>query len=136
MPHQYSDALIHAALDAMEAAVGASPTLEFRTGAKPATCATADSGTLLATLALPADWMAAAAARSKAKSGAWSSTGAAAAGAGTAIGHYRIKQGVTCHFQGSVTATGGGGDMTVDNVSIATGQTVSVNTFTLNGPAA
>lgn len=33
-------------------------------------------------------------------------------------------------FSGTVTATGGGGDMTLDNVSIASGQTVTITSFT------
>lgn len=33
-------------------------------------------------------------------------------------------------FSGSVTATGGGGDITLDNVSIAAGQTVSMTSLT------
>jgi hypothetical protein len=33
-------------------------------------------------------------------------------------------------MQGSVTATGGGGDLTVDNTNIAVSQTVSVGSFT------
>jgi hypothetical protein len=35
-------------------------------------------------------------------------------------------------MQGTVTATGGGGDMTVDNTSFATGQAFTVTVFTLN----
>lgn len=136
MPTQFSDAFVHGALDGGEAAVGAAPTLEFRSGAKPTNCASADAGTLLATGTLPSDWLAAASGRSKAKAGSWTATGQAAAGAGTNIGHFRIKQGATCHLQGSVTVTGGGGDMTVDNISVANAQVVTVNTFTLNGPAA
>lgn len=38
-------------------------------------------------------------------------------------------------FSGSVTATGGGGDLTLDNVSIATGQTVTVTSGTYTAPA-
>ena len=34
-------------------------------------------------------------------------------------------------LQGTVTATGGGGDMTLDNTSIASAQTVTVSSFTL-----
>jgi hypothetical protein len=34
-------------------------------------------------------------------------------------------------LQGSITATGGGGDMTLDNTSIASGQTITVTGFTL-----
>jgi hypothetical protein len=136
MVMQFSDATTNAALDGIETAIGASPTLEIRSGAKPATNATADSGTLLASLALPADFFSAAAARSKAKLGTWTGTGGAGAGAGTDAGHFRIKQGATSHIQGSATATGGGGDMTLDNINIANGQTFTVNTFTITGPAA
>jgi hypothetical protein len=39
-------------------------------------------------------------------------------------------------MQGTITASGGGGDMTLDNVSIATGQTVNVTGFTLTAPGA
>jgi hypothetical protein len=35
-------------------------------------------------------------------------------------------------MQGSVTVTGGGGDMTMDNVSVANAQVATVNTFTIN----
>ena len=117
-------------LDQVESTTGTSANLDIRTGAQPANCAAADSGSLLVTIALPSDWMAAASSGSKAKSGTWSAT---ASGTGTAA-HFRIKDstGTTCHLQGSVTVGGGGGDMTVDNTSINSGQTVTVNTFTLN----
>lgn len=118
-------------LDQIEATIGASAVLKIRTGAAPANAAAADAGTVLATVTLPADWMAAAASGSKAKSGTWQDTSADAAGT---AGHFRIYEstGVTCHIQGTVTATGGGGDMTVDNVSFAVGQSFTVNSFTLN----
>lgn len=136
MVMQFSDAYVHGALDGGEAVIGASPTMEIRSGAKPATNATADAGTLLASFVLPADWQATATARAKAKNGTWTGSGGAGAGAGTNAGHFRIKQGATCHIQGSITATGGGGDMTLDNINIANGQAFTVNSFTLNGPAA
>lgn len=129
MTVQKSVAVRNAGLDAEETAVGTSPKLQIRTGAQPANCASADSGTLLCEITLPSDWMAAAASGAKSKSGTWSGTGAAA---GTA-GHWRIKDsaGTTCHYQGSCSATGGGGDMTLDNTSIAASQAVTVNSFTL-----
>jgi hypothetical protein len=34
-------------------------------------------------------------------------------------------------MQGTVTATGGGGDLTLDNTSIASAQSISINTFTI-----
>lgn len=69
MPLQFSVAVRNAQLDVFETTVGASPTLEIRSGAAPADCATADSGTLLASLPLPADFMAAASGGVKALSG-------------------------------------------------------------------
>ncbi|MDX0254261.1 hypothetical protein CN233_03745 [Sinorhizobium meliloti] len=129
MALQYSVAVRNAKLDAVETAIGASPILKIRTGVPPANCAAADTGTVLATLTLPADWMAAAANGTKAKAGTWEDTSADAAGT---AGHYRIyaSDGVTCHEQGTVTATGGGGDMTVDNVVFASGQAFTVTSYT------
>jgi len=130
MAIQLSATVRNARLDAIESTVGASAILEIRSGAAPADCATADSGTLLASMTLPADWMAAASAGSKAKSGTWQDASANAAGT---AGHFRIKDsgGTTCHLQGTITATGGGGDMELDNTSIASGQQITITTFTL-----
>lgn len=133
MAIQLAVATRNAKLDAVETEIGASAKLELRSGAAPANVAAADSGTLLVNMDLPADWMAAAAAGSKAKSGAWSGVGTAGAGAGTNIGHFRLKtNGGVAKMQGTVTVTGGGGDMTVDNVSVAENQVVTVTGFTLN----
>lgn len=194
MALQYSTAVRNACLDAVESTTGASPTLEIRSGAAPANCAAADTGTLLASMALPADWMNAASGAVKTLLGSWQDS--SADGTGSA-GHFRIKQGATCHLQGSVGAnvaiatnaitaangnvlnfasttgvtagqkvTGTGilpgtfvlaltgttvtlsqastagvgsavtitfsGDMSIDNVSIATGQQVTVTAFTIN----
>ncbi len=133
MAFQFSTTARNASLDAIETTVGTTPTLEIRTGAAPASCAAADTGTLLASMTLPADWAAAAAAGSKTLLGTWQD--AAADAAGTA-GHFRLKQGAVCHVQGSISATGGGGDMTMDNTSIAVGQQVTVNVFTLTAGGA
>lgn len=130
MALQYSVAVRNAQLDAFETAVGASAVLKIRTGAQPSTCATADSGTVLATPSLPSDWMAAASSGSKALSGTWQDASADATGTAA---HFRIyaSDGTTCHAQGTVTATGGGGDMTLDNTSITSGQSVTITSFTL-----
>lgn len=194
MAHQYSVTVNNARLDAIETAAGATAVLRFFTGSPPANCATAATGTQLATASLPADYMAAASAGSKAKTGTWTGTFSAA---GT-VGYYRIldSTGTTCHIQGTVTqvvslttsaatsangnvltytATTGvvvgmnvsgtgipagttvvavtgttvtlsqtstagvsistvttyGGDMTLDNVSAASGQAWTVNTYTI-----
>jgi len=130
MTLQYSVAVRNARLDAVETTIGASAVLKIRTGAPPANCAAADSGTVLASASLPADWMAAADAGAKAKSGTWQD--ASADNTGTAA-HFRIyaSDGTTCGMQGTVTATGGGGDMTVDNTSFEAGQQFTVTGFTL-----
>jgi len=130
MSVQLSVSVRNAMLDALETAVGTSAVLKIRTGSQPATCATADSGTVLATLSLPSDWLAAASGGSKAKSGTWEDT--AADNSGTS-GFFRLyaSDGTTCHMQGSVTATGGGGDLTVDSTSFTAGQAFTVTGFTL-----
>lgn len=129
MAVQLSTAVRNAKLDAIETAIGASAVLKVWTGAQPANCAAADSGTLLANITLPADWMAAAAAGSKAKSGTW--TDASADNTGTA-GHWRIYDslGTTCHMQGSITATGGGGDMTLTSTTLTATLPFTVTSFT------
>jgi hypothetical protein len=135
MALQLSTTYRNALLDQFETTVGTSPILKIRSGAAPADCGTADSGTVLATLTLPSDWMAAASGGSKAKSGTWQDASADASGTAA---HFRIyaSDGTTCHMQGTVTATGGGGDMTVDNTSFAAAQSFTINTFTLTAPGA
>lgn len=135
MALQHSTDVRNAMLDAIEATIGTSAVLKIRTGSAPATCATADSGTVLATLSLPSDWMAAASGGTKAKSGTWQDL--TADNSGTAA-HYRIYEstGTTCKEQGTVTVTGGGGDMTLDSVSFTAGQSFTINTYTLTAPGA
>jgi hypothetical protein len=135
MAFQFSTSVRNAWLDQIETTIGASAILRIRTGTVPATCATADSGTVLATLNLPSDWMAAASGGSKALTGTWQDASADATGT---AGHFRIYDsgGTTCHIQGTVTATGGGGDMTLDNTSIASAQQVNVTSFTLTAGGA
>jgi hypothetical protein len=127
MPIQLSVGVRNAQADAFETTTGTSARLQIRSGSVPSDCAAADAGTLLCEITLPSDWLTAASAGAKSRNGTW--TGTAAAG-GTAA-HFRIKDssGATCHMQGTVTATGGGGDMTLDNTSIGSGQSVTVNTF-------
>jgi hypothetical protein len=131
MAVQLSTTVRNARLDQIETTIGTSPVLTIRTGAQPANCAAANSGTVLATITCPSDWAAAAASGSKAKSGTWQDT--SADNSGTAA-HWRLHESTatTCHMQGTCTATGGGGDMELDSVSITAGQTVTITTFTLN----
>lgn len=126
---QYSVRLNNYRLDGIEVVIGASPNLFVRTGAQPANCAAADSGTLLVTIPLPADWMADASSATKAKSGTWSA--AASGGSASTPGHVRIREGGspdTCHLQADAAI--GSGSVNFDG-TITAGQTVTVSTFTI-----
>ncbi len=133
MAFQLSTAARNAALDTVEAAAGTAPVLTIRTGPAPADCATADSGTVLAAITLPSDWLGPASGGAKTLLGIWQN--AAADATGTAA-HFRIKQGTVCHLQGTVTATGGGGDMQLDNVAIVAGGAITITAFTLTAGGA
>lgn len=121
--------LQNAILDVIESHIGTSAVLKIRTGAAPG-IGNADSGTVLATLTLPSDWMAAASSNSKAKSGTWEDASADATGT---AGHFRLyaSDGTTQKIEGTVTATGGGGDLELDSTSITAGQPVTITAFTL-----
>jgi hypothetical protein len=133
MAIQMNAATRNARLDTIESTNGTSCALEIRSGAPPADCATAGSGTVLATINLPTDWMAAASAGSKAKAGTWQDASADATGTAA---HFRIynsqatKDNTTCFMQGTVATSAA--DMIVDSASFTAGQSFTINTFTLS----
>lgn len=134
MATQLSIAVRNARADAVESTIGASPTLELRTGAQPADCAQPDSGTLIASMALPADWMGSAVNGVKALAGTWQDLSADNTGT---IGHFRIKDsGGTVHVQGSVSEAGGGGDIILDNTDVNAGQSITITSFGWTEPNA
>jgi mono/diheme cytochrome c family protein len=125
-----STAVGNAALDSFEATIGTAALLRILDGAMPTACASADVGVKLAEMTLPSDWMAAASGGTKAKAGTWSDPSANASGTAQ---YFRIYEstGTTCHMQGTVSATGGGGDLTLDDTSITAAQVVTVTAFTI-----
>jgi hypothetical protein len=134
MTIQFAQSTAHAMLDAIETDLGASPVMYLRSGSPPATCAGADTGTLISTIAMAANAFADAASWAKAISGALQDASADAQGT---LGHWRIKtSGAVTKVQGTITATGGGGDMTVDNTSVNAGQQIDVSSFSIGFPAA
>lgn len=128
MALQLSTAVRNARLDAIETAIGVSAVLKIRTGAVPANVGTADSGTVLATINLPSDWMAAASGGTKAMTGTWQDASADATGTAA---HFRIyaSDGTTAHLQGTVATSGA--DLNVDNTSFAAGQSFTITSFTI-----
>lgn len=131
--HLLQQVLVDAAVDLYDGGV-----LEIRTGAPPGAGA-ADTGTLLASITLPTPAFGAASGGDPAtanKNGTWEDASADADGT---AGHFRIKQSGDAgagaadateeRIEGTVSVTGGGGDLELDNTSIATGQTVTITTF-------
>ncbi len=131
MPLQLSVTVRNAELDAIESTIGTTPILRIYTGSAPSDCATAATGTVLAQMSLPSDWLAAASSGSKALAGTWQDASANASGT---AGYFRIYNSgdTTCHVQGTVTATGGGGDLTLTDADIVATEPVSITSFTLS----
>lgn len=128
MALQYSDTLRNNQLDQCESTLGTSAKLRILTGSAPANVAAAETGSLLIEITVPSDWANAASGGSKTKLGTWS--GAATGGAGATPGYFRFTtSGGTAHVQG--TCGVGSGDLSFDG-TITSGQTVTVNTFTVN----
>lgn len=129
-----SDAVRNARLDAIETTMSTACILRLYDGTPPANeTASLSSNTLLAEGTLPSDWLAAASGGSKAKSGSWTLTGQSGAGAGTDTTFGRIyrSNGTTCDIQFTAGETGDTPEMVLDNKNIASGQTVTVSSFTL-----
>ena len=132
MAIQTSQTLRSNMLNQYETTIGVSPKLFLFTGVPPANADAAPTGSILATLALPADWMNPSTAGGNITLlGSWAGT---ASGTGT-IGHYRLcanasTTGTLCGEQGTVSVGGGGGDLTVDNTSATSGQAISITGWT------
>lgn len=109
--------------------------IEVRTGAQPASVGTAASGTLLGTLVLsdPAFGNATTASPSVATASAITSDSTADA-SGTAGWFRAYDSAGTAIIDGSITASGGGGDMQLDNVNVVAGGTISISAWTISLP--
>jgi hypothetical protein len=107
---------------------GGTAVLEIRTGTQPAAATDAASGTLLVSITLPSDAFGAPASGQMAKSGTWQGTAVAT---GTA-GWFRIRDAADTagRIDGAV-----GAELTLDNTSISSGGTVTINTATVTMPA-
>lgn len=136
MAIQVSTAVRTGMANAIETAIGTAPKLSLWTGALPANCAAANAGTKLSEITLPSDWVTESSGVLT-KSGTWED--ATADATGDAV-HYRIHDsaGSTCHLQGTVSATGGGGDLVLAQATagVVSGQKVTVSNWTLTMPGA
>jgi hypothetical protein len=122
MAHQYSATLRNDQVACIQTRVGASGTLKIFSGAEPANCAAADPAGLLATITLPASFLTSTGGVTT-LAGSWTTTASAA---GTAQSYRMYDGAVACHVQGNVTT-----DLTLNNTSIAIGQTVTVTSYSV-----
>jgi hypothetical protein len=125
----YSNAVMQAVLDAVETTVGTAPTIEIRTGSPPANCAAASTGTLLASLVLPSNWMNDASINQKQQAGSWIIPVTVA---GTA-GYFRIIKTGTCHIQGTIGDLVISGDIRLSTRDLVVGARVVIDALFLIG---
>lgn len=122
-----------AAVDLLDAGAGAA-TIKIYTGAQPATPNDAATGTLLGTLTCSDPAFGAAAAGVATASAI---TGDSAADATGTAGWFRAADSTgAAVIDGSITASAGGGDMILSSVSIVTGGTIDVSSWTITMPGA
>lgn len=124
-----------AIVDLLDAGAGAA-TLKIYTGSAPANIDDAATGTLLATLTCsdPA-FGSAADANPGGRATASTITGDSSADATGTAGYFRAldSNGVAV-IQGTVTATGGGGDLELNSISISAGVAVNITSWTFTQP--
>ena len=128
---KYSAALKNAQQNAITTTVGANAVLNIYSGTQPASPDTAISAqVLLASLTCNATFAPAAAGGVLTLNSISNGTGTAGAGTGTNATFFRLTtSGAVAHIDGTVGITAS--DLNLNNTNIATGQTVSVTSFTL-----
>lgn len=111
--------------------------IEIRSGSQPATVGTAATGTLLGTLVLSKPAFGTATTASPAVATAAAITSDTTADATGTAGWFRAyASDGTAVIDGSVTATGGGGDLALDSTSIVAGGTIQMTAWTVSHPTA
>lgn len=135
MAFQLSFDTRNATLQALEDTIGANPIMTVSSGVIPANCGTANTGTVLATMVLPNDWLNTPSGGAITLSGTWQDLSADASGTAS---YFRLHNspGTACHMQGTISATGAGGDMQLDNTNIAIGQQINITAFTITAGGA
>lgn len=126
------NAIVNAVTATIDADAGAG-TLKIYTSPRPATPNDAPTGTLLATLTL-ADPSFAAAASGSADLDATPTLTTTAVASGTAFWFRVADNSGDAVLDGSITATGGGGDLEMNSVVISSGATVNITAGTMTEP--
>lgn len=138
MTTRISNAAAAAAVDAVVDLIDGGPSagyVEIRTGAQPASVGTAASGTLLGTLTCSDPAFGAATSANPAVATAAAITSDTTADATGTAGWFRAYTSAgTAVIDGSITASGGGGDLQLDSTSIVAGGTIAVSAWTISLP--
>ena len=130
MAVQYNVTQRNAAISTLSTTVGGAGICKIFTGAQPATCVTADSGTNLVQWTFTATFAGAASSGTVTVNNP-AVPGSTAAATGLA-GHFRIYTStLVCVMQGNCTITGGGGDFQFTNLNIAINQIVTFSAMTV-----
>lgn len=136
MALQFETTIRNTWMDALTTRVGASGLLRIYSGSLPANVAASiGAATLLAELTLNATFAGASSSGTITLNSITSDSSADATGTAA---WFRIwkSDGTTGILQGTVTATGGGGDLTLNTTSISSGGTVAVTSATFTAPGA
>jgi hypothetical protein len=126
---QFSVALRNSRADRLQAIAGTTAVMNIYTGSLPANCAAATTGTLLASIALPAAFMAAASGGAAAMTGTWQDNSADNGGTAAYARIFTDSGATTCVLQGDVGTSGAA--VNLDNIVFAAGQNFSITAFTL-----
>lgn len=127
----------NAIIDALTALfnAGSGPgVVQIRSGSQPASANDAASGTLLATITL-SDPGFGAGALGIATADITPALEVAASNSGTAGWYRGLDSDAATVIDGSVTATGGGGDLQLNTVSVLSGVSVTITAWTITMPA-
>lgn len=129
MTLRYNATLRTAQATAIATEAGSGAQIKMYTGSQPASVATAPSGTLLGTLTI-AGTFGTASAGVLTFNTVTSDTSADASGT---AGWFRVMKsdGTTGVLDGSITATGGGGDMTLNTTTVTAGGTLAISSGTI-----
>lgn len=122
MAMQYGATLRNNQVSQIQTTIGSAGHLKIFSGAVPANCAAADPTGLLADITLPSTFLTSAAGVTTI-AGSWT---VSASGTGTAQAFRMYDGSAVCHVQGNVTT-----DLVLNNTSIASGQTVTVTSFSV-----
>lgn len=127
MTLQFSVAVRNAMLDAIASTNSGTRTLKLFSGSPPASCADADTGTNVANISY--GW--ASASNGQLVMNGTMSDSNTTDNSRVDAGYFRLYGDGTCHIQGTVSATGGGGDMTMSKVYFEAGSYFTIASFTL-----